>query len=179
MAARPHDRSASSGNRQARSSTDPNRENYYQLLNIPYSANPAQITRAYREAIKRSHPDRVRPEFRAQAEDICKDLNAAYKTLKDPVSRLAYDKRIRPQEIQDQLMRRYVSTGGMPGGGAPIDRHASNLRREAGPAETRDRRRSERSALWSLLSAFLVIALGLIGLILAFGLVSFVVQQLF
>lgn len=177
MAARPHDRSTSSGRRQ-RPASDPNRGNYYQLLNIPYSATSAQITQAYREAIKKSHPDRVPPEYRAQAEDICKDLNAAYKTLGDPAARLAYDRRVRPQEIQDQIMRRYVSTGGTPATGQ-ADPFASNLRRGTSPAERKDRRRSERSALWSLLSAFLVITLGLIGLILAFGLVSFVIQQIF
>jgi DnaJ-class molecular chaperone len=177
MAARPHDRTTASGRRRSPSTSDPDRENYYQLLNIPYSATPAQITRAYREAIKKSHPDRVRPEFRAQAEDICKDLNAAYKTLRDPTARVAYDRRIRPQEVQDQIMRRYVSTGGMPAGDM-VDPYARNLRREAGPAEKKDRRKSERSALWSLLAAFLVIALGLIGLILAFGLASFVVRQI-
>ena len=178
MAARPHDRSTASGRRRPAATSDPNRENYYQLLNLPYSATPGQITRAYREAIKKSHPDRVPPEYRAQAEDICKDLNAAYKTLNDPAARVAYDRRIRPQEIQDQIMRRYVSTGGSPVTGQ-ADPYASNLKREAGPAERKDRRRSERSALWSLLSAFLVITLGLIGLILAFGLVSFVIQQVF
>ena len=177
MAARAHDRSTSGGRRQPPAS-DPNRENYYQLLNIPYSASPAQITRAYREAIKKSHPDRVAPEYRAQAEDICKDLNAAYKTLSDPTARVAYDRRIRPQEIQDQIMRRYVSSGGPPTAGA-ADPFASHLRRETGPAERQDRRRSERSALWSLLSAFLIITLGLIGLILVFALVSFVIQQVF
>lgn len=178
MAARPHDRTTSGGNRQAPPrSTNPDQSNYYQLLNIAYGATPAQITRAYREAIKRSHPDRVRPEFRAAAEDICKDLNAAYRTLSDPAARLAYDRKVRPQEIQDQLMRRYVAGGPPPGVAA--DPYASKLRREPGPAERRDRQRSERSALWSLFAAFLVITLGLIGLILAFGLVSFVVQQIF
>ena len=85
MAARPHDRAASSGNRQARSSTDPNRENYYQLLNIPYSANPAQITRAYREQMKRYHPDRVADlgtELQQVAHQKTLDIQRAYEELK-------------------------------------------------------------------------------------------------
>lgn len=157
--------------------TNPDQETYYQLLNVPVGATAGQITHAYRQAIKRSHPDRVRPEFRAQAEDICKDLNAAYLTLHDPVKRLAYDRSIRPQEIQDQIMRRYVSTGGPPTG-TTRDPYADSLRRQPGANERKDRVRSERSAMWSLLSAFLVIALGLIGLILTFALISFVAHQL-
>lgn len=157
--------------------TSPDQETYYQLLNVPVSATAGQITYAYREAIKRSHPDRVRPEFRAQAEDISKDLNAAYKTLNDPVKRMAYDRTIRPQEIQDQIMRRYVSSGGPPTGTVG-DPYADSLRRQPGPSEHKERIRSERSAMWSLLSAFLVIALAIIMFILVFALLSFVARQL-
>ena len=58
--------------------------------------------------MKRVHPDRQRPERRAASEDLARRLNAAYTTLSDPIKRQAYDRTIRQQVIQDQIMRRYV-----------------------------------------------------------------------
>jgi len=166
------------GSRAGSRAPDPDRENYYQLLNIPYSASSAEITRSYREAMKQSHPDRVRPEFRQAAENLCKDLNRAYGILSNPVERLAYDKSIRGQEVQDQIMRRYAGgfAGPVPGGHDP---YGSRLKREITPAERIDHRRSERSAFVSLLSVFLVVTLGAIGLILIGGLISFLWGEFF
>jgi curved DNA-binding protein CbpA len=161
-----------------RARVDPDQENYYRLLGVPYSATSAQITKAYREAMKRFHPDRVRPEQRQAAEDLSKDLNRAYKTLSNPTDRLTYDRSIRHQEVQDQLMQRYV--GGFAGPGLEsADPHASRLRRDITPAEQNDRRRSERSAMVTLFSVFVVVTLGAIGLILIGGLVSFLWGELF
>ncbi len=179
MAARPNDRTNRAGNQQSTARPpDPDRDNHYQLLNVPYSASAAEITRSYRETIKRFHPDRVRADQRAAAEDLCKDLNEAYRVLSNPVSRVAYDRTIRAQEVQDQIMKRYVGGFAGPAAGG-IDPYASKLKRQPTLAEKRDHRRSERSALISLLSVFLVITLGVIGLILVGGLVSFLFRQVF
>lgn len=153
-------------------------ENFYQLLSVPYTASATDITRAYREAMKRFHPDRVRGDQRLAAEELCKDINRAYKTLSNPVERLAYDRTVREQEVQDQIMHRYVGGFAGPdvGGVAPF---APTLKRELTPEERADRQRSERSAMISLLSICLVVALGGIGLILVAALVSYVVQQVF
>lgn len=179
MAARPNDRSSRAGNQQSTARPpNPDRDNHYQLLNVPYGASAADITRSYRETIKRFHPDRVRADQRAAAEDLCKDLNEAYRVLSNPVSRVAYDRTIRAQEVQDQIMKRYVGGFAGPSAGG-IDPYGSKLKRPPTPAEQRDRRRSDRSAFISLLSVFLVITLGVIGLILVGGLVSFLFRQVF
>jgi hypothetical protein len=157
---------------------DPDQENYYQLLNVPYSASSTEITRSYRDAMKRVHPDRVRPEYRQRAEDLSKDLNRAYKTLSNPIERVAYDKTIRGQEVQDQIMNRYVGGFAGPGVGGH-DPYSTRLKRDITEVEKKDHRRSERSAYISLFSVFLVVTLGGIGLILIFGLVSFLFREFF
>jgi len=157
---------------------DPAHETYYQLLGVPYTATSAQITKAYREAMKRFHPDRVRPDQRQAAEDLSKDLNRAYKTLSNPAERLRYDTSIRAQEVQDQIMQRYV--GGFAGPGIEAnDPYAARLKRDITNAERKDHRRTERSAMVSLFSVFVVVTLGAIGLILIGGLVSFLWGELF
>ncbi|MBA2467911.1 MAG: J domain-containing protein [Chloroflexia bacterium] len=174
MAARPNQRSAPGPGPAANRTQD----NLYELLSVPYTASPAEITKSYREAMKRFHPDRVRPEHRQAAEDLSKDLNRAYRTLSNPTERLAYDRSIRAQVVQDQVFRRYTGEFGGPRAGRP-DLHATHLKRELTDAERRDHRRGERSAFVSLFSVFLVVTLGGIGLILVGGLLSFLFQQLF
>lgn len=178
MAARPNPGSANGAHQRSSKIPDPDRENLYQLLSVPYTASAADITKSYRDAMKRFHPDRVRPEHRQAAEELSKDLNRAYKTLSNPIDRLAYDKSIRKVELQDQIMQRYTGEFGGPRY-AQQDPHASRLKRELTDAERRDYRRSERSAFVSLFSVFLVVALGGIGLILVGGLLSFLFQQIF
>ena len=87
---------------------DPDQEDHYSLLGVPFTATHAEITRAYRRAMKRVHPDRQLPERRSASQDLARRLNAAYTILADPLKRQAYDRTIRQQVIQDQIMRRYV-----------------------------------------------------------------------
>jgi len=155
----------------------PDADTYYQMLSVPYTASAAEITKAYREAMKRYHPDRVRPDQRPAAEELCKNLNRAYRTLSNPIERVAYDRTVRVQEVQDQIMRRYVGGFGGPASGG-VDPFAQSMKRDLTPGEKRDRQKSERSAMVSLLSIFLVVALGAIGLILIVALVSLVIRQL-
>lgn len=178
MAARPN-QGAQPGSRQ-RPPRPPDHvgETLYQLLSVPQSASAEEITKAYRLAMKRFHPDRVRPEQRSGAEELSKDLNRAYKTLSNPATRLAYDQSIRKVNVQDQIMGRYTGEFGGPRA-AHQDPHATRLKRDITDAERRDHRRSERSAFVSLFSIFLVVALGGIGLVLVGGLVSFLFQQIF
>ncbi len=178
MAARPNQGSAQGAHRRSTQAPDPDRDNLYQLLSVPVTASSSEITKSYREAMKRFHPDRVLPEHRQAAEDLCKDLNRAYRTLSNPIDRLAYDKTIRHVEVQDQIMQRYTGEFGGPRY-AQQDPHATRLKRDITEAERRDHQRSERSAFVSLFSVFLVVALGAIGLILVGGLVSFLFQQIF
>ncbi len=157
---------------------DPDEPNYYELLNVPYTASKTEITAAYRQAMRRAHPDRAAPQRREAAETLAKLINAAYATLNDPAKRLVYDRTIRAQEVQDQIMKRYV--GGFAGPGAGnLDPSARNLKRELTPSERRERRNSERSAIVSVFSVFLVLVLGVIGLLVLGTLVSWGWSQIF
>jgi curved DNA-binding protein CbpA len=110
--------------------------------------------------MKRAHPDRQRPEERAAAERLARRLNEAYATLSNPIKRQAYDRTIRQQVIQDQIMRQYV--GGFqtfdraPGAARPP------LRREPTPQERRERVQADRQASLTLL----LVAVGLTAIIL-------------
>ena len=152
---------------------DPDEEDHYTLLGVSFTATHAEITRAYRRAMKRVHPDRQLPARRAASEELARRLNAAYAILADPVKRLAYDRTIQQQVIQDQLMRRYV--GGfqtfddIPG---PARAH---LRREPSEEERRERVLAERQASLTLV----IVAVGVTALILASLLIgSFLVSLL-
>ena len=151
---------------------DTGQENYYRLLNVASTATTAEITRAYRVAIKKAHPDRALPEFRSAQEEITKDLNRAYSTLADPVKRRAYDRTIKSSQIQDQIMNRYV--GGL--GSSAADPFAKNLKRAMSLREERERRRSDRSAMYSVLSSFLVLLIGAIGLLILFAIGTYLVS---
>ena len=178
MAARPNQGSPPGSQLRPPRAPDSSGETLYQLLSVPRTASSVEITKAYRLAMKRFHPDRVRPEHRSGAEELSKDLNRAYKTLSNPAARLAYDQSIRKADLQGQIMGRYTGEFGGPRA-AHQDPHAARLKRDITEAERRDHRRSERSAVVSLFSIFLVVALGGIGLVLVGGLVSFLFQQLF
>lgn len=134
-------------------------ENHYQLLGVPYTATGADITRAYRVAMKRIHPDRhyQRIERRAAAEEEAKRLNLAYATLSKPLQRQAYDRTIRADTVQDQLMGRYVGGFYVPQNGhgpSAADARARPRRREPTPAERRERARADRSALVGIVVVF-------------------------
>lgn len=142
--------------------SDPDAEDHYVFLGVPFTASHAEITRAYRRAMKRAHPDRQGPERRAAAEDLARRLNAAYMILADPIKRQAYDRTIRQQVIQDQIMRQYV--GGFhtfDRGSGPAD---AVRRREPTAAEQRGRVTADRQASLTLvlfavgITAIIVIA---------------------
>ncbi len=156
-----------------RNLTAPDEDNYYHLLGVPYAADQKEIRRAYRMAMKKAHPDRALPERRAAAEELAKLLNRAYATLSDPNRRRAYDQSIKSQELQDQIMRRYVSTGvGGPINGARHDPFAQRLKRDLSAAEKMENRKADRSAMLSLLLVFVVATAVVILLVLLLALAT-------
>jgi curved DNA-binding protein CbpA len=149
------------GNTPNGASPDPDEEDFYTLLGVPFTATHAEITRAYRRAMKRAHPDRQRPERRTASEELARRLNAAYTTLSNPTRRLAYDRTIRQQVIQDHIMRQYV--GGFQSFGGASGPMREHLRREPTAAERRERVLADRQASLTLV----LVAAGITALILA------------
>ena len=143
---------------------------YYKLLGVPCTASAREITRAYREAMRRAHPDRQRPEARAAAEERAKLINRAFTTLSKADARRAYDATIKAEAVQEQIMNRYFGGMGMPGSGA--DPFAESLRRAETPAEKADRVRTDRTAITTIFAVFGGAMLAVIVMILLLALAS-------
>jgi len=151
---------------------DPDQEDHYSLLGVPFTATHAEITRAYRRAMKRVHPDRQLPERRLASEDMARRLNAAYTILADPLKRQAYDRTIRQQVIQDQIMRHYV--GGFQTFDESQGPARAHYQREPTATERRERADADRQASMTLV----VVAVGVTALILVSLLIGSVVFSL-
>lgn len=147
-------------------------DNYYKLLNIPYDATDAQIRKAYRQSMMRAHPDRAHPSRRAAAEEVARLLNVAYDTLSHPDKRRTYDESIRAEALQGEIMSRYVGGAGAYGFGGSNIPAADAPRRTMTQREHRERALSNRSAMITIFSAFGLVALAAIALLLVFALVS-------
>jgi curved DNA-binding protein CbpA len=158
---------------------DPDAPNHYQLLDVAYTATPAEITRAYRRAMKRTHPDRQDAGRRSAAEEAAKRLNLAYATLSNPKRRADYDATVRAQAVQDQIMRQYVSAAFYPGWAADAEAREADLRRERSAFERHEVRQADRSALVSLVIVFGGVTVLLIGLLILFGVLQSVAHALF
>lgn len=64
-------------------------ENYYNILNVPKSADGEEIKKAYRNLAMKYHPDK-NPNNKI-AEDRFKMISEAYSVLSDPQKRKNYD----------------------------------------------------------------------------------------
>jgi DnaJ-class molecular chaperone len=146
-------------------------QTYYDLLGVDVSATPLEITRAYRRMMKACHPDRQPPAERERTEALCKTINLAYATLKDPLKRKRYDDTIRAQQVQEQIMNRYVGGFGGPGISG-YDPHAAHLRREETPMERAERAHANRLAMFSLLRAVLVLVVVIVAILVVMALLT-------
>ncbi len=157
---------------------DSNRETFYDLLEVDIRATTSDITRAYRQRMKECHPDRMPPAERERTEMVCKHLNHAYATLKDPIRRRQYDQSIQVQAVQDQIMNRYV--GGLGGPGLRgQDLHGQRLRRQPTEFEKAEIRMTDRSAMFSLVRAVVVLTIGVIALMLLYALLASAIGAMF
>lgn len=83
--------------------TAPALANPYEVLGVSRQATPAEIRRAWLDAIKRTHPDRARTEDeRLRLEELASELNAAYHAVKDPDRRADVDAELRYAEAAAQ-----------------------------------------------------------------------------
>ena len=147
---------------------DTREETWYDLLGVDITATTSEITRAYRQKMKECHPDRHPPAERARMESHCKAVNLAYATLKNPLKRKQYDDTIRAEQVQQEIMNRYV--GGLGGPGmSGFDPGAAHLRRAETPIERAERLHANRVAMLSLVRAVVVFLVAILAILLVFA----------
>lgn len=153
-------------------------EDYYRFLGVAYSASPTEITKAYRAAMKRAHPDRRRPEQRAAAEELAKTLNHAHQVLTNPDKRRAYDESIKVNLVQEQIMSQYFGGVGAPGS-ASSERYGESLRRKETAHERGERRQAHRSAIVTILIVFGGMTIAIIAVLLIISAISGLASMVF
>jgi curved DNA-binding protein CbpA len=64
----------------------------YKILDIPQTATPEEVKKAYLRLVKKWHPDQeTLPDTKEFSNGMLVDINAAYELLKDPKQRAEYD----------------------------------------------------------------------------------------
>lgn len=158
-----------------RNGTPPEPLDYYEVLGVPYSATTEDITRAYRRAMKRIHPDRQRSDKRAAAEEAAKLLNRAYMTLRRAESRREHDLTLRHKVVQHQIMNTYVRGFG----GQDADIYGDRLRRRPTEAERRDQQRDDRNAMLSVIIVFGGVTLAVVMGLVIWAALNLLAEQIF
>jgi len=72
-------------------------DTYYTVLDVAETATQLEIKTAYRNLLKKIHPDTVStlsPEMRRTAEDLTKEINEAYSVLSEEGMRREYDRQL-------------------------------------------------------------------------------------
>ncbi len=147
-------------------------QNHYKLLDVPFSASRKDITAGYHKQMRKWHPDKFRGTDKTLAENYAKELNHAYSVLSDPKKREDYDKSLRVEAMQSQIMERYVagSSGWNLDGRGPLPADAP--RRPMTTREREEMRTADRAASRSVVVTFGFITLGGLLLLLLFSLVN-------
>lgn len=147
-------------------------QNHYRLLDVPFSANRKDITAAYRKKMREWHPDNFSGDDVALAEEHAKQLNQAYSVLSNPQKREDYDKTLRIEAIQDQIMEKYVAgySGWNMGGSGPPP--AAAPKRSMTARERHERRISDRNAFRSMFVSFMFLLLFGLLLLVIFSVIS-------
>jgi curved DNA-binding protein CbpA len=77
--------------------------NYYSILGISPKATTQEVRTAYRRLAVKYHPDKN--QGNVLAEEMFKQVNAAYQTLSNPIKRAQYDLRIQYQQERNRILR--------------------------------------------------------------------------
>ena len=93
--------------------------NYYELLETSKTSSPDEITKAYKKAAFKWHPDR-NPSNREQAEEMFKKVGQAYEVLKDGNKRSVYD-RFGEDGLKNMPPHGAEGGGGFPPGFNPFE----------------------------------------------------------
>lgn len=74
---------------------------YYEILDVPITATPAEIKAQYRQLVRIYHPDRFRDQDdKAYAEEKLKEINIAFQVLSGTsVHREPFEARVAPQPV--------------------------------------------------------------------------------
>lgn len=67
------------------------KKDYYEILGVSRNASPEEIKKAYRQLVKKWHPDRHH-ENKKEAEEKFKEIQEAYEVLSDPQKKSLYDR---------------------------------------------------------------------------------------
>lgn len=78
-----------------------NNKDFYQILKIEKSADEKEIKRAWRQAIKKEHPDTNR---KVVSHEKINEVNQAYKTLIDPIKREEYNREKKHQTKEGEIV---------------------------------------------------------------------------
>jgi DnaJ-class molecular chaperone len=70
---------------------------HYRTLQVTRDAEPEVVERAYKALSRKYHPDRAAPGDHADANRRMQAINEAYRVLRDPDSRRAYDAVLPPE----------------------------------------------------------------------------------
>ncbi len=138
---------------------------YYKLLGVSYQATPVEIKRAYRAAMKRTHPDKFAPDQRGEAETRARELNEAYNVLSKPDAKQRYDLQLKSTMVQDQVMSRY--SGGLGSPGQDQDIYA-RIREAKRIEQRKQQKQTDREATTGLFVVFIGFAL-IVMVLLIFG----------
>ena len=109
------------------------KRDYYEVLELPRSATPEDIKKAFRRLALRYHPDRNKSE---DAGERFKEINEAYQVLSDPERRAAYD-RFGHAGVQGDAGRGFQGFEGFGGLGDIFDAFFGGQARR-GPRRGRD-----------------------------------------
>lgn len=149
---------------------------YYKVLGVSYKATPADIKRAYRAAMKRSHPDKLAPELRAEAETRARELNEAYRVLSRPDAKQRYDQQLKSSMVQSQIMSQYSGGLGTPGQDQDIYARIRDAKRIE---QRKQQKQTDREATTSLLVVFVGFALIVLAILIVGSVIGAVLERAF